>query len=137
MAGAVHIELSTASSCALLANGTVACWGFFGGPAGALKVLDGISNVNEFLTSEVDKCFVFTNGTIDQLENFSQTCIELGARPLAIEAVDATLAGLLTSEHRDPFDRVIAAQAIRRNATVITPDTAFDTFPGVVRWWLQ
>jgi PIN domain nuclease of toxin-antitoxin system len=39
-----------------------------------------------------------------------------------IDSGDAILAGRLPWDHRDPFDRVIVAQALRRNLTVATRD---------------
>ena len=42
---------------------------------------------------------------------------------LPIDADDAILAGRLPWDRRDPFDRVIVAQALRRNLTVATRDT--------------
>ena len=41
---------------------------------------------------------------------------------LAIEAADAIMAGRLPWDHRDPFDRMIVAQAARRGLTVATRD---------------
>ena len=42
-------------------------------------------------------------------------------------------AGLLSCEHRDPFDRLIAATALRMNVPLPSADTVFD---GVVtRLW--
>ncbi|WP_183509154.1 MULTISPECIES: type II toxin-antitoxin system VapC family toxin [unclassified Mycolicibacterium] len=41
---------------------------------------------------------------------------------LPIDSDDAILAGRLPWEHRDPFDRVIVAQALRRNLTLATRD---------------
>ncbi|KRE29897.1 twitching motility protein PilT [Mycobacterium sp. Soil538] len=41
---------------------------------------------------------------------------------LPIDSDDAILAGRLPWDHRDPFDRVIVAQALRRNLTVATRD---------------
>jgi len=41
---------------------------------------------------------------------------------LAIEAADAVLAGRLAWNHRDPFDRMIVAQAARRGLTIATRD---------------
>ena len=41
---------------------------------------------------------------------------------LGIEAADAILAGRLTWNHRDPFDRMIVAQATRRGLTIATRD---------------
>lgn len=45
------------------------------------------------------------------------------ASELPIEAADAILAGRLAWVHKDPFDRVIVAQALRRNLTIATRDT--------------
>ena len=42
---------------------------------------------------------------------------------LPIDSEDAILAGRLPWDHRDPFDRLIVAQALRRNLTVATRDT--------------
>lgn len=41
---------------------------------------------------------------------------------LAIEAADGIMAGGLPWEHRDPFDRMIVAQAGRRGLTIATRD---------------
>ncbi|MGO2313366.1 PIN domain-containing protein [Brachybacterium tyrofermentans] len=38
-------------------------------------------------------------------------------------------------EHRDPFDRMIAAQAIRRGLSLVSADKVFDGLPGVERLW--
>lgn len=47
----------------------------------------------------------------------------------------AVEAGRSSSEHRDPFDRQLAAQAICENATLITIDPAFASFPGLTTLW--
>lgn len=41
---------------------------------------------------------------------------------LPIDSDDAIFAGRMPWDHRDPFDRVIVAQALRRNLTVATRD---------------
>lgn len=41
---------------------------------------------------------------------------------LAIEPADAIMAGRLPWEYRDPFDRMIVAQAARRGLTIATRD---------------
>ena len=40
----------------------------------------------------------------------------------------------LPFHHRDPFDRMIIAQAINRNLAIISKDAAFDAY-GVKRLW--
>jgi PIN domain nuclease of toxin-antitoxin system len=53
---------------------------------------------------------------------------------LAIDHRHAIRAGLLPGAHRDPFDRLIAAQALIENLTVITRDDAFADFGCKVAW---
>lgn len=53
---------------------------------------------------------------------------------LPIDAAVALRAGRLTAEHRDPFDRMIAAQALSLDIPVSSPDPHFDQF-GVRRIW--
>ena len=53
---------------------------------------------------------------------------------LGIDAEDAEIAGKLAGEHRDPFDRMIAAQAMRRNLPVVTADALLVGF-GIRQFW--
>lgn len=46
----------------------------------------------------------------------------MGLTELAIESADAIMAGRLPWEHRDPFGRMIVAQAARRGLTIATRD---------------
>jgi PIN domain nuclease of toxin-antitoxin system len=57
------------------------------------------------------------------LSAWSDIIGDMTATELPIDAGDAILAGRLPWEHRDPFDRMIVAQAARRNLTVATGDT--------------
>ena len=57
-----------------------------------------------------------------------------GFEELAIGVADAERAGLLPGSHRDPFDRMLAAQALARNLSIVSVDPVFDGF-GVIRLW--
>ena len=46
----------------------------------------------------------------------------MGLTELAIEGADAIVAGRLRWDHRDPFDRMIVAQAAPRGLTIATRD---------------
>lgn len=48
----------------------------------------------------------------------------IGARELGISGEHAVLAGTLRWAHRDPFDRLLVAQAILEPATLVTGDAA-------------
>jgi PIN domain nuclease of toxin-antitoxin system len=47
---------------------------------------------------------------------------------VSISAEVALRAGRFTSDHRDPFDRVIAAQALHDDIPVLSSDEKLDTF---------
>ena len=53
---------------------------------------------------------------------------------LAIDTESALRAGRLVADHRDPFDRMIAAQALALDIPVLSPDAEFDVF-AVRRMW--
>jgi len=38
-------------------------------------------------------------------------------------------------EHRDPFDRMLIAQAITENIPIVSVDTKFDLYPEIQRIW--
>jgi PIN domain nuclease of toxin-antitoxin system len=57
------------------------------------------------------------------LSAWSDIIADMTAVELPIHAGDAILAGRLPWDHKDPFDRVIVAQAARRNLTIATSDT--------------
>ena len=57
-----------------------------------------------------------------------------GFAPLTLDPHHARHAGLLEGDHRDPFDRMIAAQALVEDLTVITRDPAIAAFGCKVLW---
>ncbi|MCY3878962.1 MAG: type II toxin-antitoxin system VapC family toxin [Rhodobacteraceae bacterium] len=66
--------------------------------------------------------------------NFSGHIATQGFAELEIGVADAERAGHLPGPHRDPFDRMLAAQALTRGIPVISVDSVFDRF-GVTRLW--
>jgi PIN domain nuclease of toxin-antitoxin system len=61
---------------------------------------------------------------------------DLGGTGLPISVDHALLAGSLRWEHRDPFDRLLVAQATVEDATLVTVDSALTAlpFPRVLSW---
>lgn len=57
-----------------------------------------------------------------------------GFVPLDITLGHAQDAGLLASSHRDPFDRMLAAQARRERLVIVSNDEVFEGM-GVARVW--
>jgi PIN domain nuclease of toxin-antitoxin system len=61
---------------------------------------------------------------IPVFEHFEALAQADGFEMLPVTVAHGLLAGALAGEHRDPFDRMIAAQAIHDDLTVITRDPA-------------
>jgi PIN domain nuclease of toxin-antitoxin system len=59
----------------------------------------------------------------------------LRAAELPITAHHALTAGTLSWEHRDPFDRVIAAQSLLEATPLVTADRGISAFPGIRIVW--
>lgn len=67
-------------------------------------------------------------------QDFSGSIIQLGLTPLPITVAEAELAGRMKGDHRDPFDRLLIAQGLLNNLTLVSNETVFDVF-GVARLW--
>lgn len=59
--------------------------------------------------------------------------LRLGALPVTTS--HALLAGSLAWGHRDPFDRLLAAQALHDNLVLVTADAALRGLPGLRSLW--
>ena len=57
-----------------------------------------------------------------------------GFQILAISGEHAIRAGLLPGPHKDPFDRMLIAQAQAENMPIVSNESLFDTY-GVRRIW--
>ncbi len=57
-----------------------------------------------------------------------------GFLPLALTIEHGRVAGFLPGAHRDPFDRMLAAQAIVEDMPLLTADPAFSDFDVKVLW---
>lgn len=62
----------------------------------------------------------------------------LGVTSVPISSEHSLLAGSLDWAHRDPFDRMIAAQCMIESLLLVTADDAFHTLAGIrAAWRLQ
>lgn len=59
---------------------------------------------------------------------------EQGFLELAISFEDGQRAGWLAGDHRDPFDRMLAAQSLARDLPIVTGDRAFKAFGARIFW---
>lgn len=96
---------------------------------------------NEVLVSAVSAYEItlkFTQGKLDQagsvVHRFDEEVSADGFSLLPLTSVHGARAGLLPYTHKDPFDRMLAAQALADGLTLVSIDEKLDLF-GVNRLW--
>ncbi len=96
---------------------------------------------NAVLVSAASAWEIATKVRIGRLPGAVQVAAELGAcltsqgfTELAITLVHGLRAGGLPGPHRDPFDRMLIAQAQAEDLALISNETVFDAY-GVRRLW--
>ena len=57
-----------------------------------------------------------------------------GFKPLSISVEDSLRAGLLTSNHKDPIDRMLVTQAQNRNLVLVSNEKFFRQFDVRLLW---
>lgn len=67
--------------------------------------------------------------------SYSRSLDRLGAHEVPIESRHALAAGELEWDHRDPFDRMLAAQSILDGFPLVTSDRTFASLVGLHRVW--
>ncbi len=60
--------------------------------------------------------------------DLSERLLDLGAQPLALEWEHARAVGELPPLHRDPFDRMLIAQAVVEQLTLVTRDATIQRY---------
>lgn len=68
------------------------------------------------------------------LDAFDVRVRALGFEPVGVTAEHAVTGARLTGLHRDPFDRLLAGQAVVEHATLVSRDPAIPTL-GVATVW--
>jgi len=71
-------------------------------------------------------------GKLDIPSPLGQAVVDEGFEPLAVTFDHTELAGQLPQHHRDPFDRMLIAQAVAEGLTIVTRDPAFDRYDVAV-----
>jgi PIN domain nuclease of toxin-antitoxin system len=73
-------------------------------------------------------------GALDVAADVAGAATSQGFSGLDITLVHAQRAGRLPGEHRDPFDRMLIAQAQLEGLAAVSDDRVFDAY-GVERYW--
>ena len=73
-------------------------------------------------------------GAVEVAAQFHECLMSQGFAPLDISTEHALRAGSLPGPHRDPFDRMLIAQAKSLNVPLISNERIFDNY-GIRRIW--
>lgn len=105
-------------------------------------------NLKDLITDVTNKCFISIAslweiaiktslnklellGGFDRIADFlNENDIEL--LPINFEHIQTL--SQLSFHHRDPFDRIIIAQALRENFAIATKDNAFSKYQVIIIW---
>ena len=68
------------------------------------------------------------------IQNFESRIIDYDFRFLPITARHALLAARLEWDHRDPFDRLLVAQAVEERCSLVTTDPRFSDVDVHILW---
>ena len=74
-------------------------------------------------------------GAAAVVSGYREHLARLRAEELPITGHPAPTAGTLQWSHRDPFDRVIVAQALLESLAVVTSDAVLTEFPAIRTLW--
>ncbi len=71
---------------------------------------------------------------LDAPEDLAPTLVAGGAQPLPITTQHAALVEHLPWHHRDPFDRLLVAQALTENAAIVSHDEPLSQYGVTIVW---
>ena len=95
------------------------------------KFISAVSAYEIMYKHRIGKLYGFE----DVAENYFNMLQAFGATELPISTQHAHFAGKLDWTHRDPFDRLLAAQASVDNLTLITNDPVFEEVSWITVLW--
>ena len=108
----------------------------------SLKARRAIANqANTILVSAASAWEITTKSRLGKLPGAADVAADVAACvasqgfvPLDITLLHAQRAGALPGDHRDPFDRMLAAQSQMEDVAILTDDEAFEAY-DVRRFW--
>ncbi len=105
------------------------------------RVIDAIDTAEAVYVSAVSAMEITTKHRIGKLPqvaelvaDFSARLAFLGFRELPLTVAQGRVAGNFVDPHKDPFDRMLIAQALLEGLVLVSCEGLFDRF-GVQRLW--
>lgn len=114
----------------LLLDTNVVIWMLAGAPltAAARSAIESGDRIYVSAASIWEIAIKTASGRLVSPADLPERILELGVRPLALEWEHARMAGDLPPLHRDPFDRMLIAQAVVEQLTIVTRDASVQRY---------
>ena len=117
-------------------------WWSAGSEALSLRAREAIADEdNDIFVSAATAWEIATKHRLGKLSGAAAIAVDIGGYvadqgffELPIGFDHGQAAGALPGPHRDPFDRMLIAQAARENLVLVSNETAFDAY-GIKRLW--
>jgi PIN domain nuclease of toxin-antitoxin system len=117
-------------------------WWFAGDPRLSVNARETIGRLDTIvLVSAASAWEIATKVRIGKLPGAAEVAADLGKHlrdqaflELPITVAHGQRAGLLPGPHKDPFDRMLAAQAQAEGLPLVSNDAIFDSY-GIARVW--
>jgi PIN domain nuclease of toxin-antitoxin system len=104
------------------------------GAAAATRLADGGNQVLLSAAIVWEVAIKRSLGKLEAPDGFAATLVSAGAVPLAVNLAHAAAVETLPWHHRDPFDRMLVAQADIEGAVIVSRDEALRAY-GVPLVW--
>ena|SRR5205807_1477700 len=105
----------------------------------ALEVLEDMSH--QVFLSAVSSWEIVIKSMVGKLtlpkepaQLLAETLAKFAIQPLSISHVHSLAVGELALHHRDPFDRMLVAQARSETLVLMTADSIFEKYPVEILW---
>ncbi len=95
----------------------------------ATRLIDPDNDVRVSAVSIAELRIKQTIGKLDLPDDFVDLIVETDFAELAFSVDHANRLNMLDLHHRDPFDRMLVAQAIEERMTLVTSDRLLDRYP--------
>ncbi|MEU7850114.1 type II toxin-antitoxin system VapC family toxin [Micromonospora parva] len=115
----------------LLLDTHVALWAITGDPTLGTDLLDQLRHEPDIFLSPVSLWEITIKQATGKLAgppDLSERVRDMGFRELPVTHAHAIAAGRLPSHHRDPFDRMLVAQAITEGLTLASRDASITLY---------
>lgn len=120
---------------AVLLDTHVWAWSLTGDARLTRRALLAISATDSVLVSPISFFEIGKKVRLGKWPQMAPFVEEQGGAIATLSPAVCLRASMMAWEHRDPFDRLLAATAQHQTIPLITADEAFDTVPDLTRIW--